>query len=71
MREDEIGWACVTHGKREECIQALEGKLKERNFSEDLGVDGMISLKWILKTRKWRVWTEFVSVRIGTSVTVL
>jgi hypothetical protein len=41
--------ACVTHAKREEGIQALEGKLKERNISENLGVDGTMTLKLILK----------------------
>jgi hypothetical protein len=48
MKEDEVDWACDTHGKREEHIQALKGKLKERNFSEDLSVDGTITLKLIL-----------------------
>ena len=32
MKEDEMVGACVTHGKREERMQALEGKLKENNF---------------------------------------
>jgi len=52
MKEDEMDGACVTHGKREERIQALEGKLKGSNVSEDLGVDGAITLKLILKKQE-------------------
>jgi hypothetical protein len=41
--------ACDTHGKREERIQGLEGKVKGGHIWEDLGVDEMITLKFILK----------------------
>jgi hypothetical protein len=37
VEEDEIGGACSTHGKDENCIH-----------SEDAGVDGKIILEWIL-----------------------
>jgi len=49
MKEDEVDGTCDTHGKREERIQALEVKPKERNISEDLGIDGKTTLKLILK----------------------
>jgi hypothetical protein len=44
------------YGKRLKCIQGSEWKnLKgDRGYSEDLGIDGMIILKWIL------VWGEGV-----------
>jgi len=52
MKEDEMDGACVTRGKREERMQALEGKLKESNVSEDLDLDGAITLKLFLKKQE-------------------
>jgi hypothetical protein len=40
--------------------------LKGRDHSEDLGEDGRIILKLILKTWLGRVWTGFIWLRIGT-----
>jgi hypothetical protein len=34
---------------------------------EDLGIDGNIIVRWKLKEESVRVWTGFVSLRIGTS----
>jgi hypothetical protein len=34
---------------------------------EDLGVDGRITLKWILKNEGKSVWTAFIWLRIETS----
>jgi hypothetical protein len=42
-----MGWACSTHGRKMPTKLWLE-KLKERDHSEDLSVDGKIILKWIL-----------------------
>jgi hypothetical protein len=39
---------CVGGGG-ENCTQVLVGKLKGADYSEDLGVDRMIILKWILR----------------------
>jgi len=33
---------------------------------EDLGLDERIVLKWILKIQNGRIWTGFISLRIGT-----
>jgi hypothetical protein len=43
------------------------GYLKERSYLEDLGIDGSIILKWILKKENARVWTELMWLRTGTS----
>jgi len=49
----------------------LKGKLKERNVSEHLGLDGKITLKLILKKEERKILYEFVSVRVSTSVWAL
>jgi hypothetical protein len=46
------------------CLESLEG----RDQSEDLGVDGRIILKSILRTEGWRVWIGFIWLGIGTGV---
>jgi hypothetical protein len=35
------------------------GNLKERDKMEDLGVNGRVILKWILKNGDGTVWAEF------------
>jgi hypothetical protein len=37
------------------------GGVKERDHSEDLGIDGRIKLKWILRKYGKTVWTGFVT----------
>jgi hypothetical protein len=41
--------------------------LKGRDHSEDLGVDGMIILEWMLEKRGGKLWIGFVWLRTGTS----
>jgi len=48
----------------------LVGESKERDHSEDLGIDGRI-LKYILKKEDWRAWTSFIWLRIGLRVGLL
>ena len=41
-------------------------ELRERGHLEDLGIDGMIILKWIFKTWYGEAWTGLIWLRIGT-----
>jgi hypothetical protein len=41
--------------------------LKGRHHSGDLGVDGKITLDWILGKQNGKVWIGFIWLRIGTS----
>jgi hypothetical protein len=44
-----VGGACGTHGRGEKSVQGFGGEgPKERDNSEDRGVDGRKGLKWIL-----------------------
>jgi hypothetical protein len=41
--------------------------LKGRDCSEDIGVDGMIILEWILEKYDGKLRTGFIWLRIGTN----
>jgi len=43
----------------------LVENLKERDHSEDLGVNGNMTLQWILGKQGGKVWTGFIWLRIG------
>ena len=53
-------------GERRGLSRVLVGILRERDHLEDLGVDGRIILRWIL--RKWNgdAWARLVWLRTGT-----
>jgi hypothetical protein len=41
------------------------GNLRERDYLEDLSIDGKIMLEWIFKKWNWEKWCEFTWLRIG------
>jgi len=45
---------------RRDAYRGLVGHLMERDIIEDLGVDGMLILKWILKKLNGETWTELM-----------
>jgi len=62
-----MGGACSAYGCRREAYTGFWwGNLRERDHLGDLGVDGRIILRWIL--RKWDVgvWTGSSWLRVGT-----
>jgi hypothetical protein len=66
--EGKMGGACSMCGGDEKMRTKfwLES-LKGRDHSEDLGVDRVIILKWILGKWVFGTWTEFIWLRIGIS----
>ena len=42
------------------------GKVRERDYLGDPGVDGRIILIWIFREVEWGVWTGFIWLRVGT-----
>jgi hypothetical protein len=48
-----MGGKCSTLGDIREMYTALFGKSEGNNSLEDLGVDGMIILNWILNENGW------------------
>jgi len=55
-------------GKEEWCIEDfLGGTVRERDHSEELGVDGKLILRWIFRKCYGVAWTGLIWLRIGTS----
>jgi hypothetical protein len=50
--------------RKGECFQ--DKNVQERDGLENIGVDGTIILKWILKMYNGRVWIEFIWLMIGS-----
>jgi hypothetical protein len=49
IKEHEMDGACSTYGGEQNCVVFRHGNMKERGHLKDLGVDGKIILKFILK----------------------
>jgi len=64
-----MGGACATYSgeERRGTYKVLVRKPEERDHLEDVGVDGRIILKSILKKSFARSWIGLVWLRIGTS----
>jgi len=59
--------ACSMHGKNDSYIQNVNWKTRGRDHLGDLGVDGRVILKLILKLYVLRMWTGFMCIRIVSS----
>jgi hypothetical protein len=64
LTEDDIGGVCSTNG-RDTTFTAEN--LKERDYSECLGIDRIIILEWFIEKWIWMVQTGFIWVTIWTS----
>jgi len=45
----------------------LSENLKGRDHFEDLGMDGKITLQWVLGKQSGKIWNRFIWLRIGTN----
>jgi len=43
------------------------GKPEQKKHFQDLSIDGMIRVKWILKKQDGRVWIGLMRLRIGAN----
>jgi len=67
-----MGGACSTYGGRGEVYTGFWwGKPRDRDHLEDIGVDGRIILKGVLKKSVGRVWKGLVGSRRGRSGALL
>jgi len=59
--------ACVTYVEERNTCRVLVGK-PDRQDLEELGVEEMVLLKWLLREEHWMAWTGFIWLRIGIGV---
>jgi hypothetical protein len=62
-----VGGACGMHRRGEKMVRRFEGESpKEREHSDDRGVDGRTVLEWLLGRLVGAAWGGFTWLRIGT-----
>jgi hypothetical protein len=49
IKNNEIGGACIRHGRWGKCLQILVGNLKGKDLLEDQGANERITLRKILR----------------------
>jgi hypothetical protein len=64
IKKNEVGGTCGTHGRREKCKRWESPK--ERDHSEDRGLNGSLGSEWILGRLGGRVLIEFSWLMVGT-----
>jgi len=62
-----MGGACSTHGEMRNAYNKLVGKPEGRDHSEDLGVNGKITLGMYLTEIDGKMWIGCTWLRAGTS----
>jgi hypothetical protein len=63
-QEDKLGRTCSTHGRKKNEWWECQ---KVRDHYEDIEIDGMIILKWIIEKWDEMVWTGFIWLQIRTT----
>jgi hypothetical protein len=60
IKKNEMGGACGMYGREEVHKEIWWGVLRERDRSEDVGLDRRIILKWTFNKSDWETWTWLV-----------
>jgi hypothetical protein len=71
ISEDQLGGTCRTLGENLNACRFWWGNLKERDYLENLVIDGRVIVKYILKKWDGRVLTGLIWLRIGPSCGLL
>ena len=66
IKKSEIGGARGTYGRQKLHTEIWWGDPRERDRSEDVGVDGRVILKWTFKKLDGETWNGLIWLRIGT-----
>jgi hypothetical protein len=65
IKKNVMGGQVPCNGERRGVYRPVWVNMKERNYSEEIGVDGIIVLKWIFKKENGRVnWINLVQNRV-------